>query len=152
MENASKALIIAGAILLSILIITLGLTVYNQAKNSMGSSNLDAQEIRAHNSQFLSYEGKQKGTQVKSLITAIRQNNRDYTDRMIQITNNMNTQTETDVVIVGNDVDEDPNGDEDAYRELLSNVKNNTTYFVTFGEASNGCIGGVEIHIWSQTD
>ena len=32
MENASKALIIAGAILLAILIISLGLIVYNQAK------------------------------------------------------------------------------------------------------------------------
>ena len=32
MENASKALIIAGAILLSILLISLGLIVYNQAK------------------------------------------------------------------------------------------------------------------------
>lgn len=40
MENASKALIIAGAILLSVLIISLGIMVYNNAKNTVGSANL----------------------------------------------------------------------------------------------------------------
>ena len=60
MENASKALIIAGAILLSILIITLGLGVYNNASSSMKNASLDPQELQAHNSQFLAYEGRQK--------------------------------------------------------------------------------------------
>ena len=57
MENASKALIIAGAILLSILIISLGIMVYNNAKNTVGSSNLDKQEIQTFNSQWEQYEG-----------------------------------------------------------------------------------------------
>ena len=56
MENASKALIIAGAILLSILIITIGLYVYSNAKStidnsltSMSKSEKDAFKIgRAH--------------------------------------------------------------------------------------------------------
>lgn len=41
MENASKALIIAGAILLSILIIGLGMFIYQQASGAMGNANLD---------------------------------------------------------------------------------------------------------------
>ena len=60
MENASKALIIAGAILLSILIISLGIMVYNNAKNTVGSSNLDKQEIQTFNSQWEQYEGSNK--------------------------------------------------------------------------------------------
>ena len=35
MENASKALIIAGAILLSILIIAIGMYIYNSSTNSI---------------------------------------------------------------------------------------------------------------------
>lgn len=151
MENASKALIIAGAILLSILIITLGLTVYNQAKNSMGNSNLDAQEIRAHNSQFLSYEGKQKGSEIRSLVTAIRQNNRDYTDRMIQIT--WNNAIVTDKVEVDDIACTDPTVSEDPNTSYtLTGLNNNTTYYVTFAYSDNGCIGGVDIHIWSEAD
>ena len=41
MENASKALIIAGAILLSILIIGLGMMVFNQAKEAMTGTGMD---------------------------------------------------------------------------------------------------------------
>ena len=59
MENASKALIIAGAILLAILIIALG--VYKQ--------------VEAHNATFQNYEGTINGTQAKALIDAIRNNN-----------------------------------------------------------------------------
>ena len=36
MENASKALIIAGAILLSILIIGLGMSIFNASKTAIG--------------------------------------------------------------------------------------------------------------------
>ena len=45
MENASKALIIAGAILLSILIIALGIFVFNAAKGAVNTDQLDATEI-----------------------------------------------------------------------------------------------------------
>ena len=40
MENASKALIIAGAILLSILIISLGIMVFQNAKSTVGSADM----------------------------------------------------------------------------------------------------------------
>ena len=41
MENASKALIIAGAILLSILIIGLGMYIYNMAADAITDTGLD---------------------------------------------------------------------------------------------------------------
>ena len=60
MENASKALLIAGAILLAILLITIGITVYRTATNSMGDvgSKMNATQIQEFNQPFLSAETK----------------------------------------------------------------------------------------------
>lgn len=72
MENASKALIIAGAILLSILIISLGIMVYNNAKSTVGRANLDSQTIQAFNSQWESYIGTSRtASEVQAMISAI---------------------------------------------------------------------------------
>ena len=60
MENASKALIIAGAILLAIIIISLGIMVVNNARNQIGGANLNAQEVQAFNSNWESYIGDKK--------------------------------------------------------------------------------------------
>ena len=76
MENASKALIIAGAILLSILIISLGIMVYNNAKNTVGSANLSKQEIQTFNSQWETYVGENKtASEVRTMIQAVIANN-----------------------------------------------------------------------------
>ena len=72
MENASKALIIAGAILLSILLISLGIFVFTQAQDTMGAINLNEQEVMAFNNKFLPYEGKIRGTQLKQLLQTVR--------------------------------------------------------------------------------
>ena len=81
MENASKALIIAGAILLSILIIALGVFVFNQAKGAMGNTGLDDQKAAANNQKFEAYEGGAvKGSQVKALIDTVRTNNKSKTN------------------------------------------------------------------------
>ena len=74
MENASKALIIAGAILLSILIIGMGMFIYNQAQDQIQKSagQMSTEEINVHNSQFKSYEGdRQSGSQVKQLLNKL---------------------------------------------------------------------------------
>ena len=81
MENASKALLIAGAILLVILIISLGLVVYNQAKESVGGANLNQQEIEAFNSKFTSYEDTSvSGSQVNQLIQTVISSNQAAKD------------------------------------------------------------------------
>ena len=71
MENASKALIIAGAILLSILIIAIGMYIYNSSTNSIYSAadQISAQDQEAFNSQWTSYEENQPGSSVKSMIS-----------------------------------------------------------------------------------
>lgn len=85
MENASKALIIAAAILLSILIIALGMSVYNNAKASSGNIDLTAQEISSHNAQFEAYEGRQKGREVRTLLNTIYNNNSLHEDRFVKV-------------------------------------------------------------------
>lgn len=75
MENASKALIIAGAILLAILIIGLGMFVYQQASGAMEGIGMDTERVTAYNSQFLQYEGTVSGTEAKALYSLIRNHN-----------------------------------------------------------------------------
>ena len=76
MENASKALIIAGAILLAIVIISLGLIVVNNTRDTVDSANMNEQEVQAYNAKFTPYEGSNiSGTRVKTLCQAIRASN-----------------------------------------------------------------------------
>ena len=75
MENASKALIIAGAILLAILLISLGIMIFTQAQDTVSSSGMSDAEITAFNQKFTKYEGTFKGSMVKSLVQEVRANN-----------------------------------------------------------------------------
>ena len=92
MENASKALIIAGAILLAIIIISLGLMVVNNARNTIGNASINRQEIEQFNSDWVSYEGTNKtASEVKTMIQAVNASNaaeaRNGSNRFITITN-----------------------------------------------------------------
>ena len=81
MENASKALIIAGAILLSIAIIGIGMFVYNSVSETISSSaDMSQEEVDAYNSEFLNYEGIKNGSQVKQLCILVRSHNTQATD------------------------------------------------------------------------
>ncbi len=59
MDNASKALIMAGAILIAVMLISLGVLLYNRAQDvaetAMGS--VDSLGNEAFNAQFMSYLG-----------------------------------------------------------------------------------------------
>ena len=86
MENASKALIIAGAILLAILLISLGIIVYRQASSAVDGNPMDQFEIAKFNEQFTQYEGeKVRGAQINSLISTIRNNNVTNEDRQVKL-------------------------------------------------------------------
>lgn len=71
MENATKALLIAAAVLVAILIISLGLVVYNMAAETVNNSaNLSEYEIQAFNEKFTKYLGDNiSGTTVNALIS-----------------------------------------------------------------------------------
>lgn len=76
MENASKALIIAGAILLSILLISLGILVYNNAKGTISDANLDSEAAQTFNTKISQYCGKKKNANdMNGLVSAISASN-----------------------------------------------------------------------------
>lgn len=82
MENASKALIIAGAILLSILIIAIGMYIYNSSQSSiMGAGDaLSSYEVDSFNAQWDVYAGEQPGSNVKTLLGKLVSNAKTYAE------------------------------------------------------------------------
>ena len=87
MENASKALLIAGAILICIVLISVGMLVLNSTTDvtdQVGDITA-SQAAQAFNNQYINYAGTQKGSSVKRLIETIATNNSVSTSRQINI-------------------------------------------------------------------
>ncbi len=78
MENATKALNIAGAILITMLIVAIGVQVYNgiQEMPMSEEERLEAEEIEKFNSKFNIYNNKSLyQAEFKSVINKIEDNN-----------------------------------------------------------------------------
>lgn len=77
MENASKALIIAGSILIAIMIISLGIYIFKQYSSfTKENADLSEQEISAFNSKITAYLGEGiSGSQVNALLQYCLANN-----------------------------------------------------------------------------
>ena len=76
MENATKALLIAAAVLVAILIISFGLVIYNKSTTATDSADLTATQIQAQNEKFAKYEGEnQRGSVVNALLQTALTNN-----------------------------------------------------------------------------
>ena len=91
MENASKALIIAGAILLSILIIGIGMYIYTSSHGAIDDSatQMSEQEKTSFNQQWNTYEGKQGGNVVKQVLQKLIANcntNAQEASRLVGVT------------------------------------------------------------------
>ena len=132
MENASKALIIAGAILLAILIIGLGMFVYQQASGAMDGIGMDTERVTAYNSPFLQYEGTVSGTEAKALYSLIRNHNNSegVDDYSLQIT----------LTIDDGDLDQNTHftaSTTTAATIDTNTLKNGATYNVTFQTDGN---------------
>ena len=125
MENASKALIIAGAILLSILLISLGIMIFTQAQDVVSGSGMTEAQISAFNSKFTKYEGNYKGTMVKSLIQEV-------------IATNSSSASNDDIKVTVNGVE----------TPLTSNIKNNSTYNVVMEYAgTDNRVSNIKIYV-----
>lgn len=81
MENATKGLMIAGAILIAIVLIGIGVFLVSQAQGFMnqGGNQFSEMERSAFNSPFEGYEGKQSGSNVKALLTKLNSTNMQIT-------------------------------------------------------------------------
>ena len=87
MENASKALIIAGAILIAILLISIGIILINSGRDvtSTGTAGMNSQKIQTFNSQFTAYEGTRKGSEIKSLINTVNASNATDSEHQVGV-------------------------------------------------------------------
>lgn len=83
MENASKALLIAGAILICILLIGVGMLVYQSAQGTISEavSQMSSQEKDMFNQQFTQYAGSRvNGSNVRALLQKVKNNNNTNND------------------------------------------------------------------------
>ena len=73
MENASKALIMAGSILIAIIVISLGIVIYrNMSQSVTNNSKLDKEYITAFNSRITPYLGENiSGKKILEVISLI---------------------------------------------------------------------------------
>lgn len=92
MENATKALLIAAAVLIAILIISLGLVVYNSSAETVNQANLSQQEVQAANEKFTRYNGTNKrGSEVNAMLNTVLSANMDAnaqgeTQKLVSVT------------------------------------------------------------------
>lgn len=141
MENASKALIIAGSILVSIVIITLGVMIVSNVKDTINqNSKLSEQEIATYNGPFENYLGTRSGTQVRALCDLIRNHNNGNPDdesRNIKISTGTAPENEaalTDFVSAS------------TVNTFKTSIKAGKTYTVTFSyDKNSGLIVGAYV-------
>lgn len=87
MDNASKALVMVGAILIAVMLISLGVFLFTYARDQAEGQTqvMDNLSASAFNEQFLSYCGsKVKGSTVKSLIGKVKATE-SGTDHKVQL-------------------------------------------------------------------
>ena len=86
MENATKALLIAAAVLIAILLISLGVGVFNTASEQMGEADLSEYQIQQFNDKFSKYEGEnESGSEVNALITTVFNHNNQQDDDAMKV-------------------------------------------------------------------
>ena len=73
MDNASKALIMAGAILIAVALVGVGVYLYQSAAGTVGTGvdQLAAASMETKNSMIEQFEGTIKGSELKQLIRRI---------------------------------------------------------------------------------
>lgn len=88
MENASKALIIAGAILISIILISIGVMVVNSGTQltDEAARQMSEQELQAYNRKYTQYIGNQRGSSIRSIIQDVMANNSTSPEMPIKVT------------------------------------------------------------------
>ena len=125
MENASKALLIAGSVLIVLLLIGVGMLIYSRATGVIdtAASTMNSQEIQAFNSQFTPYEGNQKGASIRSLISKVIANNATYKE----------SENRQVYIIYGEETKDATN-----LSKISAAMNTGKTYKVTFTEYNDG--------------
>ena len=150
MENGSKALLIAGAILLCILIIAIGMFIYNSASSTTSSSlnSFSTQETEIFNKQFDVYSGAQKGSQVKTMITTAISNattNKEESIKIPGIAINKCVASDTKATHAAGPEDSDIGTYIDTLTKIKNRVEKNHEYWVELSYQKNGLVDYITI-------
>lgn len=146
MENVSKALIIAGTILVIILIVAAGMFITTSSQGTVSDSmaSMSTQEIDAFNLRFTMYEGEQTGTNIKTLVGTLITNSNTYKDEVTKIPG-LYLEAESDTLDSG--IPEI--GKNSEYINELGKIKNNIDakhkYWVEISYQDNGIIDYINI-------
>ena len=140
MENASKALIIAGAILISIVLVSVGVLVVQSLDPSSAIEGLDAQTIQMFNSKYETNSGLNKpGSIVRTLLSDVMTNNRQNEGdegKIIKVT------TENFVTTTANQEEViDPN----TLSSIRNAVNGSSRYDISYTTKKNGLVDVITI-------
>lgn len=125
MDNASKALIMAGAILIAVAIVGIGIYIFSSA-NSMTDdalNQIDALTVTSINSQLQQYEGTIRGRELRQAINTARSINKQ------------NTLPDGGAITVNGQSLED---------NITSGIVDNQSYTVSFGYSDAGYISNIQ--------
>lgn len=135
MENASKALIIAAAILIAIVLITLGVYVIGVGQDQIKNSGMSDIEVTTFNQKFTKYQGTQKGSTIRSMVQEVMSHNNsdEASDETMVTINSGNNQSIVSLATTAN-----------AQPHYGTNFKNTKTYTVSF-EYTNGRVSNIVV-------
>ena len=148
MENITKALIIAGAIIICVLLVFVGMFVYNSSGSSIedSMSSMSTHEIETHNSEYTMYDGEQVGANIKSLVRIIISNARLNKDEVTKIPGVYFEDIKTNKNI---DTSLPENGNISSYLAMLETIQSSIDtkhkYWVEVNYQKNGLIDYINI-------
>lgn len=148
MENVTKALIIAGAIIICVLLVFVGMFVYNSSGSSIedSMSSMSTHEIETHNSEYTMYDGEQVGANIKSLVRIIISNARLNKDEVTKIPGVYFEDIKTNKNI---DTSLPENGNISSYLAMLETIQSSIDtkhkYWVEVNYQKNGLIDYINI-------
>ena len=135
MENASKALIIAAAILIAIVLITLGVYVIGVGQDQIKNSGMSDIEITTFNQKFTKYMGTQKGSTIRTMVQEVMSNN-NSDEASDETRVSINSGAESALVSLSNEENKEP-----SYSSAFKNTK---TYYVDF-DYTNGRVTNITV-------
>ena len=108
MENATKALLIAAAILIAIVLISLGVFVLGQGSTMVQeNSDMSAEQVTAYNAEWEAFLGnKVSALKVKQLINAVNTHNATASDDSKKIELDSGGPSSTMIVLKANENDD----------------------------------------------
>lgn len=155
MENASKALLIAGAILLCILIIAIGMFIFNASQSTIVNSlsSLSTQEVEMFNNQFTVYTGIQNGTKIKALMGTLIANANTNKDEPSKIPGVFAEKLRVDDIDLYHAYVPEP-GQPKEYINMLGKIRNRVEkkhkYLIEVSYQDNGLIDYITISYYPE--